>query len=34
VAGLSPPEALQAVLATTRMQASLTDGLIVVAARQ
>lgn len=34
VAGLSPSEALMAVLATTRMQASLTDGLIVVAARQ
>jgi ferric-dicitrate binding protein FerR (iron transport regulator) len=34
VTGLSPSEALQAVLATTRMRASLTDGLIVVAARQ
>jgi ferric-dicitrate binding protein FerR (iron transport regulator) len=34
VAGLSPSEALKAVLSTTRMQASLTDGLIVVAARQ
>lgn len=33
VTGLSPSEALQTVLATTRMQASLTDGLILVAAR-
>jgi len=34
VAGLSPSEALKAVLTTTRMQASLTDGRIIVAARQ
>lgn len=34
VAGLSPSEALKAVLATTRMEASLTDGRILIAARR